>query len=240
VSSSPDKALVFAAGLGTRMRPITLTLPKPLVRIGGRTMLDHMLDRLSESGVEEAIVNVHWLADQVEAQVATRKAPRIKISDERELLLDQGGGIVKVLSEFAGKPFYICNTDALWIDDPRPQIARLAEIWDGEKMDALLLLADRQSSLGVEGRGDFFRDAEGRLTRPAPGAEAPFIYSGVGILKSSLFAGAPLAPFRLAPYFFAAAERGRLFGLPLEGRWLHVGAPEVIDEAEKVFAATAS
>jgi MurNAc alpha-1-phosphate uridylyltransferase len=161
----------------------------------------------------------------------------VTISDERDLLLDQGGGIVKVLDRFGGKPFFICNTDALWIDEPEPQIARLARAWDGAKMDVLLLLADRAKSLGVEGRGDFLRDADGRLTRPAPGEEAPFVYTGVGIIKSSLFEGCPLEPFRLAPFFFAAAERGRLFGLPLRGRWLHVGAPEVIDEAEKIYRA---
>ena len=240
--SAPEKALVFAAGLGTRMRPITQTLPKPLVRIGGRTMLDHALDRLAESGVADAIVNVHWLADQVEDHLRDRDAtaPRIKISDERALLLDQGGGIVKVLGEFAGKPFFICNTDALWIDDPEPQVARLARAWDGSKMDVLLLLADMKTSVGVEGRGDFFRDAQGRLSRPAPGQAAPYVYSGVGIIKSSLFVDCRLEPFRLAPYFFAAAEQGRLFGLPLEGRWLHVGSPEVIDEAEKVFASAAT
>lgn len=245
MSAGPDKALVFAAGLGTRMRPLTLTTPKPLVRIGGRTMLDHMLDRLAEAGVEEAIVNVHWLADQIEDHLRGRQfqgllAPRIKISDERKELLDQGGGIVKVLREFAGKPFFICNTDALWIDEPEPQIARLARAWDGAKMDALLLLARTKTSVGVDWRGDFCRDSQGRLTRPAEGEAAPFVYAGVGIIKSSLFEGAPLEPLRLAPYFFKAAEQGRLFGAPLEGRWLHVGAPEVIDEAEKVYAGAAT
>jgi N-acetyl-alpha-D-muramate 1-phosphate uridylyltransferase len=237
VSAAPERALVFAAGLGTRMRPITLSLPKPLVRIGGKPMIDHMLDRLEDAGVKEAIVNVHWLADQIEDHLQGRTAPRVTISDERDLLLDQGGGIVKVLDRFGGKPFFICNTDALWIDEPEPQIARLARAWDGAKMDVLLLLADRAKSLGVEGRGDFLRDADGQLTRPAPGEEAPFVYTGVGIIKSSLFEGCPLEPFRLAPFFFAAAERGRLFGLPLRGRWLHVGAPEVIDEAEKIYRA---
>ena len=236
MSAGPEKAIVFAAGFGTRMRPITQTLPKPLVRIGGKTMLDHMLDRLAESGIDEAIVNVHWLADQIEDHVQDRGTPRVKISDERELLLDQGGGIAKVLPEFAGKPFFICNTDALWIDDPEPQVARLARAWDGAKMDVLLLLADMKTSVGVEGRGDFFRDGQGRLSRPAPGEAAPYVYSGVGIIKSSLFEDCPVEPFRLAPTFFAAAEKGRLFGLTLEGRWLHVGSPEVIEEAEKIYA----
>ena len=168
------------------------------------------------------------------------RAPRIKISDERDLLLDQGGGIVKVLGAFGGKPFFICNTDALWIDEPEPQVARLARAWDGDRMDVLLLLADMKTSLGVEGRGDFFRDAQGRLSRPAPGEAAPYVYSGVGIIKSSLFEGHALEPFRLAPFFFAAAEQGRLYGLPLEGRWLHVGAPETIENAERIYRAAAA
>lgn len=237
MSGGPEKALVFAAGLGTRMRPITLSLPKPLVRVGGKAMLDHTLDRLDEAGVSEAIVNVHWLADQIEDHLRGRRAPRVKISDERELLLDQGGGIVKVLDEFGGKPFFICNTDALWIDEPEPQIARLARAWDADRMDVLLLLAEVKTSLGVEGRGDFYRDAQGLLSRPAPGETAPYVYTGVGIVKSTLFEGCPLEPFRLAPFFFAAAERGRLSGLPLRGQWLHVGSPEMIEEAERVYRA---
>ncbi|MGO9429664.1 nucleotidyltransferase family protein, partial [Rhodoblastus sp.] len=205
MSARPQKALVFAAGLGTRMRPITLTVPKPLVRVGGRTMLDHMLDRLDEAGIEEVIVNVHWLADQVEDHLQGRTAPRIKISDERDELLDQGGGIVKVLGEFHGKPFFICNTDALWINETEPQVARLARAWDGAKMDVLLLLAEIETSIGVERGGDFCRDAQGRLRRPAPNEAAPYVESGVGVIKSSLFADRPLEPFRLAPFFFAAA-----------------------------------
>ena len=240
MSAGPEKALVFAAGLGTRMRPITLTMPKPLVRIGGKAMLDHMLDRLEEAGVEDAIVNVHWLADQIEDHLRGRTAPHGTISDEREELLDQGGGIVKVLDEFHGKPFFICNTDALWIGEREPQIARLARAWDGGKMDVLLLLAETGTSVGVDWRGDFFADAQGRLRRPEPGEAAPFVYSGVGIIKSSLFAGRALEPFRLAPFFFAAAQQGRLFGLPLEGRWLHVGDPQAIEEAEKIYASAAT
>jgi N-acetyl-alpha-D-muramate 1-phosphate uridylyltransferase len=240
LKAQPEKAFVFAAGLGARMRPITLSVPKPLVRIGGKAMLDHVLDRLEEAGVGQAIVNVHWLADRIEDHLRDRTAPRIKISDERDLLLDQGGGIVKVLGEFGQKPFFICNTDALWIDEPEPQVARLARAWDGDRMDVLLLLADMKTSLGVEGRGDFFRDTQGRLSRPAPGEAAPYVYSGVGIIKSSLFEGHALEPLRLAPFFFAAAEQGRLYGLPLEGRWLHIGAPETIEKAEMIYRAAAA
>lgn len=233
--AAPEKALVFAAGLGTRMRPITLTLPKPLVRIGGKTMLDHMLDRLVESNVGEAIVNVHWLADQIETALKTRRDPAITISDERAMLLDQGGGIVKVLEQLQGKPFFICNTDALWIDAPKPQLSRLRQFWEPDKMDVLLLLANRAESIGIEGHGDFLLDPSGRLLRPAPGDEAPYTYAGVGVIKSSLFINLKAEPLKLAPFFFSAADQGRLFGLVLEGRWLHVGSPDVIEQAENVF-----
>lgn len=232
----PEKAFVFAAGLGTRMRPVTLSLPKPLVQVGGKTMLDHMLDRLAEAGVSKSIVNVHWLADQIEAALEKRRSPAIKISDERALLLDQAGGIIKILPEFESKPFFICNTDALWIDSPSPQVARLRDHWDGEKMDVLLLLANRAESFGVEGRGDFFMDACGALSRPAPGEEAPYTYAGVGVIKSSLFENRTVEPLRLAPFFFDAAARGKLHGLVLQGRWLHVGAPDMIERANAVFA----
>lgn len=235
MSPRPTKAFVFAAGLGTRMRPLTFTRPKPLVQVGGRTLLDHMLDRLAESGVKEAIVNVHWLADQIEAATQNRSSPSIEISDERSLLLDQAGGIINVLDRFDGKPFFICNTDSLWIDQPAPQIARLREYWDDEKMDVLLLLANRAESLGAEGRGDFFLNAANALSRPGPHEEAPFTYAGVGVIKSSLFVDRPVAPLKLAPFFFEAAARGRLFGLVLEGRWLHVGTIDMIEQAEAAF-----
>ncbi|MBB4197108.1 hypothetical protein CCR94_23145 [Rhodoblastus sphagnicola] len=235
MDAPPEKAFVFAAGLGTRMRPLTSKLPKPLVEVGGSTMLDHMLDRLVESGVTETIVNVHWLADKIEAALQGRSSPSIKISDERALLLDQAGGIVKVLDKFGGKPLFICNTDALWIDAPTPQIARLRDYWDSEKMDVLLLLANRAESLGAEGRGDFFLRPSGVLSRPGPGEEAPFMYAGVGVIKSSLFETCALAPLKLAPFFFEAAARGRLYGLVLQGRWLHVGTIDMIAQAEAAF-----
>ncbi|MCW2315096.1 MurNAc alpha-1-phosphate uridylyltransferase [Rhodoblastus acidophilus] len=236
MNARPEKAFVFAAGLGTRMRPLTLTLPKPLVRVGGKTMLDHMLDRLDESGVDDVIVNVHWLADQVEETAKLRCRPSIEISDERSLLLDQAGGIIKVLDRFEGKPFFICNTDALWVDAPAPQVARLRDHWDAGKMDVLLLLANRAESLGAEGRGDFFIDATGALSRPGPNEEAPFTYAGVGVIKSSLFEGRDVAPLKLAPFFFEAAARGRLYGLVLQGRWLHVGTIGMIEQAEAAFS----
>jgi MurNAc alpha-1-phosphate uridylyltransferase len=228
----PDTVMVFAAGLGTRMRPVTETVPKPLVKIAGRTMLDHMLDRFAEIGVKRAIVNVHYLADQLERHLASRTMPEIIISDEREKLLDQGGGIKKVLPLLGDKPFFICNTDAIWLEGARSNLARLRERWDPDQMDVLLLVAASATSIGVDWPGDFFMDGEGRLTRRGERAVAPFVYAGVGVIKPQLFAQVKEDIFRLAPFFFAAAERGRLFGQRLDGQWLHVGTPAAIEDAE--------
>jgi MurNAc alpha-1-phosphate uridylyltransferase len=228
--------MVFAAGLGTRMRPITDTTPKPMVRVGGRPLIDHTLDRLAEAGVERAVVNVHWLADQIEDHVRRRESPRVIVSDERARLLDQGGGIMRALPHLGDGPFLVCNTDAFWLEGPRSNIARLAEAWDPEKMDVLLLVAASATSVGVDWPGDFTMEPDGRLVRREERLVAPFVYSGVGLVKPELFAGETREVFGLAPIFFAAAERGRLYGLRLEGLWLHVGTPEAIDEAERVIA----
>jgi N-acetyl-alpha-D-muramate 1-phosphate uridylyltransferase len=227
---------VFAAGLGTRMRPITDTLPKPLVRVGGKALIDHTLDRFAEVGVERAIVNVHHLADQIEAHLVGRQAPRIVMSDERARLLDQGGGIKKVLSLIGDDPFFLCNTDAFWLEGPRSNLAALAASWDPAAMDVLLLVAATTTSIGVDWAGDFNMSSDGRLARREERTVAPFVYAGIGIIKPSLFADAPDGPFRLAPYFFAAAEKGRLFGHRLDGQWLHVGTVDAIAQAEDTIA----
>lgn len=224
--------MVFAAGLGTRMRPITDSIPKPLVKVGGRAMIDHALDRLAQAGVERAVVNVHWLADQIEAHVASRAAPRIIVSDEREKLLDQGGGIVKALPHLGSDPFFICNTDAFWLEGPRSNLRQMAQAWDPEKMDVLLLVAATTASVGVDWPGDFTMEPDGRLVRRDERLVAPFVFSGFGIMKPELFARETRDVFRLAPLFFEAAERGRLYGVRLEGVWLHVGTPEAIEDAE--------
>jgi MurNAc alpha-1-phosphate uridylyltransferase len=231
----PDTVMVFAAGLGRRMRPVTDTMPKPLVRIGGRAMIDHMLDRFAEIGVKHAIVNVHYLADQLERHVAQRTKPRIIISDEREKLLDQGGGIKKVLPLIGDEPFFICNTDAIWLEGARSNLARLAERWDPKVMDVLLLVAATSTSVGVDWAGDFFMEGDGRLRRRGEDEVAPFVYAGVGIVKPQLFADVKEDVFRLAPFFFRAAEYGRLFGHRLDGQWLHVGTPAAIEEAERAI-----
>ena len=232
---TPSTAMVFAAGLGTRMRPITDAIPKPLIKVGGRTLIDHCLDRLAEAGIGKAIVNVHWLANQIEAHLKSRIAPQIVISDEREKLLDQGGGIKKALPLIGAAPFLICNTDALWIEGPRSELDRLIKFFDPEKMDALLLVAQAAGAVGVDWPGDFTMDPFNRLTKRDPRCVAPFVYAGVGIIKPQLFDGIAEDVFRLAPFFFGAAERGRLFGVRLDGVWLHVGRPEAIAEAERAI-----
>ncbi len=231
--------MVFAAGLGTRMRPVTDRLPKPLVPIGGRTMLDHTLDRLAEAGIKRAIVNVHYLADQIEAHLEGRTAPAIIVSDERALLLDQAGGIRRALPVLGPDPFLICNTDALWIEGPCSNLRRLARHWDPDGMDVLLLVACAATSVGVDWPGDFTMTADGRLHKRAERNVAPFVYAGIGIVKPSLFAHLPEAPIRLAPFFFEAARQGRLFGCRLEGTWLHVGTPDAIAEAEAAIERSA-
>lgn len=233
VAALPRKAMVFAAGLGTRMRPVTDNMPKPLVQVGGKTLIDHMLDRFAAAGLEEAIVNVHYFADQMEAHLAGRERPRITISDERAALLDQGGGIRKVLPQLGSDPFFICNTDAFWLEGPRSNLTALAGRWDPAVMDVLLLVAATTSSVGVDWAGDFTMTADGRLHRRPERDVAPFVYAGIGIIKPELFEGAPDGAFRLAPYFFDAAAKGRLFGHRLDGQWLHVGTPEAIIEAEE-------
>jgi MurNAc alpha-1-phosphate uridylyltransferase len=228
----PKTAMVFAAGLGMRMRPITETLPKPLIKVRGRTLIDNCLDRLAESGVERAIVNVHWLADQIEAHLAKRRSPKIVISDERSKLLDQGGGIKRALPLIGDDPFVICNTDAFWIEGPRSNIARLARTFDSDAMDILLLVAAGAGAVGVDWPGDFAMTHDGRLAPREPRRVAPFVYTGVGIVKPQLFASETAEVFRLAPFFDAAAAKGRLYGVRLDGLWVHVGRPESIAEAE--------
>ena len=232
---TPTTAMVFAAGLGERMRPVTDSTPKPLVKVAGRALIDHCLDRLAAGGVARAIVNVHWLADQIEAHLAARKAPRIVISDERAQLLDQGGAVKRALPLIGGKPFFLCNTDAFWIEGPRSNLRRLAEAFDAQTMDAMLMVAATPGAVGVDWPGDFTMDPDGRLIARERRHVAPFVYTGVGVIKPQLFDGVAEDVFRLAPFFFRAAERGRLYGLRLDGLWLHVGRPESIAEAERAI-----
>ena len=208
----PKTAMVFAAGLGKRMRPITDSTPKPLVKVAGRALIDHCLDRLAANGVERAIVNVHWRADQIEAHLAGRRSPEIVISDERAKLLDQGGGLKRALPTIGRDPFLICNTDAFWIEGPRSNIARLAEAFDPETMDVVLLGRGQRRRDRRRLAGRFHHDARRRLTPREARHVAPFVYTGVGIVKPQLFESETDEVFRLAPFFRAAAERAACSG----------------------------
>ncbi|MGN6571436.1 MAG: nucleotidyltransferase family protein [Pseudolabrys sp.] len=240
MASHPRTAMVLAAGLGTRMRPLTDTTPKPLIAVAGKPLLDHVLDRLADAGVERAIVNVHYLAEQIIAHTASRTKPRVTISDERGLLLGTGGGVVKALPAIGSAPFFHINSDTIWIDGVTPNLTRLAATFDAASMDALLLLAPTTGSIGYAGRGDFAMNPDGRLARRAEREVAPFVYAGAAILSPAMFKGAPQGEFSLTDLFDRAAEAGRLHGLRLEGLWMHVGTPEAVGEAEAAIRKSAS
>jgi len=235
----PKSAMVLAAGLGTRMRPHNGHIPKPLVTVGGKALIDYGLDRLADAGVARAVVNVHHLADAVERHLAARRSPGIVISDERTELLGTGGGIAKALPLLGGEPFFLINSDTFWFDGVRPNFGRLAEAFDAKTMDALLLLSPTAGSLGYEGRGDYTMLPDGRLRRRGGQESAPYIYAGAAILSPALFAAAPAGAFPLTLLFDSAGDKGRLFGLKLEGTWMHVGTPEAVAAAERALAAMA-
>jgi MurNAc alpha-1-phosphate uridylyltransferase len=231
----PTKAMVLAAGLGLRMRPLTDAMPKPLVRVAGKTLLDHALDRLADADVKEAIVNVHYLPDQIINHTAGRQRPRVIISDERDRVLGTGGGVVKALPALGPAPFFHVNADTLWIDGVRPNLARLAENFEPSRMDILLLMAPTTSSIGYSGRGDYAMLPDGALRKRREHQVVPFVYAGAAIMSPSLFADAPSGDFSLTTMFDRANEQERLFGLRLDGVWMHVGTPEAINAAEEAF-----
>jgi MurNAc alpha-1-phosphate uridylyltransferase len=235
ILTMPRRAMVLAAGLGVRMRPLTDTMPKPLVAVAGKPLLDHVLDRLAITGVERAVVNVHYLGEQIAQHLKNRTNPAITISDERGLLLGTGGGVVKALPALGDAPFFHINSDTLWIDGVKPNLARLAEGFDPATMDALLLLASTTGSIGYTGRGDFAMLPDGRLKKRGEREVAPFVYAGAAILSPALFKDAPQGEFSLTTLFDRAAEAGRLHGLRLEGLWMHVGTPDAIAIAEKAI-----
>src|SRR3984957_5909249 len=237
-TSVPKSAMVLAAGLGTRMRPYNGHLPKPLVEVGGKALIDYSLDRLAETGVDRAVVNVHHLADALVKHLKTRQHPQIVISDEREVLLGTGGGIAKALPELGAGPFFLVNSDTLWLDGVRPNLVRLAETFDPAIMDALLLLAPTAGSIGYSGRGDFAMLPDGRLRRRAEKEVVPFVYAGAAVLSPGLFADAPAGALSRPRLFDAATDKDRLFGLRLEGVWMHVGTPEAVAAAQAALAQT--
>jgi len=227
-----DRAMVLAAGLGTRMRPVTDTLPKPLVRVAGRALIDHVLDRLADAGVTTAVVNVHHMADAIEQHLKGRTRPKIEISDERGELLDTGGGVVKALKALGDAPFFHVNSDTIWIEGVTPNLGRLAAMFDASEMDAVVLLAATATSIGYEGRGDFAMAPDGRLRRRGEREVVPFVYAGAAILSPAMLADAPKGAFSLNRMFDRAMQAGKLFGLRLEGTWMHVGTPAAIKAAE--------
>ncbi|MFN3658250.1 MAG: nucleotidyltransferase family protein [Pseudolabrys sp.] len=239
MQTPPRRAMVLAAGLGVRMRPLTDDRPKPLVKVAGKALLDHVLDRLAEAGVERAIINIHYMAEMIEAHVAARTRPQIVLSDERGLLLGTGGGVAKALPQLGDAPFFHINSDTIWIDGPQPNLTRLAQTFDPAAMDALLLLAPTAGSIGYAGRGDFHILPQGGLQRRGEREVAPYVYAGAAILSPALFKDAPQGHFSLTDLFERAAAQGRLHGLALEGVWMHVGTPEAVAAAEAAIKASA-
>lgn len=234
----PDTAVMLAAGLGKRMRPITETMPKPLVKVAGKPLIDWGLDALANAGVEKTIVNVHYLADQLISYLDDRISPEIMISDERALLLDSAGGIINVLPELKNQPFYVLNADTFWVgDEAKPNISTLRDAWDDARMDILLMTAKLDQATGFEGKGDFVADDEGRLRRLRDVAGEPVIYAGAAIIHPRIFADSEPGVSSLNRYFDAAIASGRLYGMPMCGHWLTVGTPEAIGEAEAVLSA---
>jgi MurNAc alpha-1-phosphate uridylyltransferase len=236
----PDHAMVLAAGLGTRMRPVTDGMPKPLVPVAGKPLLDHVLDKLADAGVNDAVVNVHYFAEQIEQHLAGRHAPHITISDERNQLLNTGGGVRAALRSLGTAPFFLLNSDTLWIDGVDANLNRLARAFDPARMDALLLLAPTATSVGYVGRGDFAMDPAGVLRRRREREVVPFVYAGAAVLTPGMFADAPEGPFSLNLLFDRAIEAGRLCGLRLDGVWMHVGTPEAVAAAEAAILDSAA
>lgn len=226
------KAMVMAAGKGTRMRPLTDIMPKPLVPFAGKPLIDHVLDRLEEAGIEEAIVNVHHFADMLEAHLSKRKSPRIVISDERAALLDTGGGAKKALPLLGDEPIITFNSDSVWIEGLGSNLRDLMAAFDPGRMDALLMIADAARTIGYVGRGDFTMDPYGLLARREPSTTVPFMFAGVQILKPALFADGPDGPFSTNLIWDRLIEKGTLFGHRMGGVWMHVGAPDDLAEAE--------
>lgn len=234
--TKPERAMIMAAGLGTRMRPLTDDKPKPLVKVAGKTLIDHALDRLVAAGVRLAVVNVHYKSEMVMEHLAGRHDIEIRYSQESDALLGTGGGVVKALANFEGMPFFIMNSDTVWVEGIGHALDRMIARWDPETMDALLLMASMTTALGFEGAGDFNMDGDGRLSRVQERRLSPYAYPGVQIVHPRLFQGAPAGGFSTNRVWDRAIAKGRLFGVRLEGVWIHVGTPDAVAEAEDFLA----
>lgn len=227
-----DTAMILAAGLGTRMRPLTDDRPKPLVELSGRTLLDRVLDRLALAKFSRAVVNVHYRAELIEEALQDRSSPSIEISDERDVLLDTGGGVTRALPLIDRDSFLIHNSDSVWVEGVGDSFDRLRDFWDPEHMDCLMLLALSGSSIGFEGNGDFMMSPCGRLRRRPERQQAPFVFTGVSIAHQRMFVDPPDGPFSLNVLWDRAIERNRLYGIRLDGFWMHVGTPDALSESE--------
>ena len=237
--SNITAAMIMGAGLGTRMRPLTDDRPKPLITVGGKTLIDHSIDRLAAAGVRLVVVNLHYKAEMLRAHLAKRHDVKIVFSDETEKLLDTGGGVIKAMPHFGGEPFFVVNSDSIWIENGTPVLSAMLTAWDETRMDGLLLLADMKTALGYEGTGDFGLKADGHLirARDASGSDGIYAYPGVQIAHPRLFADAPEGAFSTNIMWDRAIAKGRLSGTVMDGTWLHVGTPEARDEAEATLAA---
>jgi MurNAc alpha-1-phosphate uridylyltransferase len=229
----PMTAMVLAAGLGLRMRPLTETTPKPLIDVAGRPLIAPILNALEEAGIKRVVVNMHHLADQIRAFASEIVSPQIMLSDEEDKLLDSGGGIKKALPILGSAPFFVLNADSFWIDGPRSNLARMAEAWQPDTMDILLLVVSGSQMTGYSGKGDFMMSPDALLSRRPEMMVAPFVYAGVAIIKPELFSETPEGPFSLNILFDRAIEANKLFGIRLDGEWLHVGTPDAIADAER-------
>jgi MurNAc alpha-1-phosphate uridylyltransferase len=230
--SDISRAMIMAAGMGNRMRPLTDKMPKPLVPFLGKPLIDHALDKLAAAGVSDVIVNLHYKAEMLEAHLKGRARPRIQFSDERDKLLDTGGGLKKARPLLGEAPIFVMNSDTVWAEGMSPVLDRMKAFWDAEEMDALLMMAPAVTTIGECRRGDFMMDGLGRLTRRREAHVAPFMFAGVQIFHPRLLEGAPEGAFSTNILWDKAAEEGRLFGLRLDGVWMHVGTPGDLAEAE--------
>ena len=231
-----DTVMLMAAGLGKRMRPLTATTPKPLIRVAGKPLIDRALDRVEDAGIAKAVVNVHYLAESIEAHLKVRKTPTVRFSDEREALLETGGGMVKAHAEgLLPDPFFACNADSIWLDGPRNAFADLSAAWDPDRMDALLLVVTHARAKNFDGSGDFYMDGGGRLSRKKPDRIAPFIYTGIQLVSHRLLRDAPDGKFSTNILWDRAIEQGRLFGVAFTGMWYEVGTPQHIRPTEEAL-----
>ncbi|WP_417483084.1 nucleotidyltransferase family protein [Maricaulis sp.] len=232
-----DTGMALAAGLGTRMRPLTNDRPKALVEVDGKVLLDWALERFEAAGVTHTIINVHHFADAMQAHIeAHPRAAKLTISDERAEVLETGGGVVKALPLLGEDPVFISNIDAIWVDGPEAELDRMRAAWDGDRMDVLLLLAPMEATLGFDGAGDFFLGEDGRVSWRGEAARAPFAYAGVQIMKPSIMAGRPQVRFSMTEVWRDLVPRGRVYGLPMQSFWMHVGDPQAVKAAEARLA----